>query len=83
MAEYPVHIAASPDEPLPPVAELTTIEADSPEEALAKLRREALVLSGGMVKTVWLNVVLSVWPNGNVRQVMCTELPVEAASKLN
>jgi hypothetical protein len=39
---YPVHIAANRHDPLPPVAELTTIEADSPQEALEKPERNPL-----------------------------------------
>ena len=47
---YPVHIAASRHDPLPPVAELSTIEADSPQEALELLKREPLAMSGARFK---------------------------------
>jgi hypothetical protein len=83
MPLYPVHIAASRHDPLPPVAELTAIEADSPQEALERLKREPLAMSGGEVKTVWLRVVVTTWPNGNARQVLSTEVPVEAIHRSN
>jgi len=82
MAEYPVHIAATHHEPPPPVAELTTIEADSPEQALELLKRETFVAPPD-VKTVWLKVVVSVWPSGEARHVLTTEVPVEAIHDLN
>jgi hypothetical protein len=47
MPLYPVHIAADRHEPLPPIADLTTIEANSPEDALAKLRQEPFIDDGG------------------------------------
>ena len=79
---YPVHIAATRHEVRPPVAELTTIEADSPQEALELLKRETFVAPPD-VKTVWLKVIVSVWPNGNARQVLSTEVPVERVIDLN
>ena len=82
MPAYPVHISATRHDPPPPVAELTTIEADSPQEALELLKRETFVAPPD-VKTVWLKVVVSVWPNGNARQVMTTEMPVERVIDLN
>jgi len=83
MPLYPVHISSNRHDPLPPVAELTTIEADSPQEALEKLRREPLMMSGGEVQTVWLKVVVSVWPGGEARQVLSTEVPVQRMDELN
>jgi hypothetical protein len=83
MALYPVHIAASRHEPLPPIADLTTIEADSPEEALAKLRQEPFVMSGGRLGSVWLKVIVSQWPSGEARQVLTTEVPVASIASEN
>lgn len=80
---YPVHLSPTRDAPLPPAAELTTIEADSPEQALEQLKREPFAMSGGEVKTVWLRVVVTTWPNGNARQVMSTEVSVEAIHRAN
>jgi len=74
MPLYHVHVAASREDPLPPV--LTTIEADDPADALAKLSREPLVVQGGMVGSVWLKVVVSYHPSGEPRHVLSTELPV-------
>jgi len=80
---YRVHISAKRHDPLPPVAELTTVEADSPQEALEKLRQEPLAMSGGEVQTVWLKVVVSVWPSGEARHVLSTEVPVQRMDELN
>jgi len=82
MPLYPVHISANRHDPLPPVAELTTIEADAPGQALELLRRETFVAPPG-VQTVWLKVVVTVWPSGEARHVLSTEVPVEAINRLN
>lgn len=47
---YPVHIAPNRHDPLPPVAELSSIEADSPQEALELLKREPLAMIGARFK---------------------------------
>jgi hypothetical protein len=83
MSLYPVHVAASRHEALPPIADLTTIEADSPEEALAKLRQEPFVMSGGQVGSVWLKVIVSQWANGEARQVLTKEVPVVSIAREN
>jgi hypothetical protein len=83
MPAYPAHTAASRHEPLPPIADLTTIEANSPEEALAKLRQEPFVMSGGRVDSVWLKVVVSQWPSGEARQVLTSEVPVVSIAREN
>jgi len=79
---YPVHISVNCHDPLPLVAELTTIEADSPEQALDLLRRETFVATPG-VATIWLKVIISVWPNGNARQVVSTEVSVSPLHREN
>jgi hypothetical protein len=83
MPIYLVHIATSRHEPLPPIADLTIIEADSPVEALTKLRQEPFVMSGGRIGSVWLKVVVSQWPSGEARQVLTTEVPVVSIASEN
>jgi hypothetical protein len=83
MPLYPVHLAALRHEPLPPIADLTTIEADSPEDALATLRQEPFVMSGGRIGSVWLKLIVSQWANGEARQVLTTEVPVVSIAREN
>jgi hypothetical protein len=83
MPFYPVYISANRHDALPPVAELSTLEADSPEDALAKLRKEQFVIAGEVPETVWLRVVVSTWPNGNARQVLSTEIQVAKLASEN
>jgi hypothetical protein len=71
---YHVHFAADHREPLPPVDQLPSVDADSPGTAVEAMLQAG---RGPQVQGLrWARVVLSVHDNGVPRQVM--RFPIRA-----
>jgi len=60
---YYIHFAADAkvSEPIPPVNQMVSVEADSPQQAIDLLAHSGRVPQS---RCAWANVVLSVHPNG-------------------
>ena len=65
MPLYHVHFAADPDDPVPPLAELPSVEADDPQKAV-----EAMLVAGCYSQDPairWARVVVGVHNDGSPR----------------
>jgi hypothetical protein len=68
MPRFYVHFAVSHAQPLPPVAELPTIEADDPAKAVEALLANGCFPQDPLIR--WARVVVSVHDNGVPSLVM-------------
>ena len=74
MPLYSFNLAVGRQDPYPSVSKLPTIEADSPEAALERLKKAPLKGPPG-VSSVWLRVVVSTHENGTVHKALVQEVP--------
>jgi hypothetical protein len=68
MARYYVHFATSHAQPLPPLAELPSIEADDPAKAVEAMLANGWVSQDPAIR--WARVVAGLHPDGSPRLLM-------------
>ena len=82
MPKYHFFISAERAALMPPVAELQTIEANDPHDALAKLRRSQYRAEAG-IESAWIRVAVSYYPDGAVRHTISQQVQVVQVSRDN
>lgn len=82
MIAYPFHIASEQNEPFPRNWQMQLIAAESPEEALEKLKQVLIVGKPGQTHA-WLRVVTDSHLDGTVRHTISQKVPVSPVARDN
>ena len=75
MPRFPYHLAADRTEPLPPVAELPSIEASSDADALEQLKQSRFTSELGQ-SSAFLRVVVTYHPDGSANNCLSQQVPL-------